>query len=131
RMLRRSSPRLVARLLDFRGGVLSLAEISGHHNDDAPDSTLCRIRQPAPPPEQAATFLDTPSGTGLGYQCRRFEMHDDGFTLLPHWRRIDRPQVAVADGDFIYPAPGNQDAAWLFGATTEYGGSVLHPAQPR
>lgn len=131
RTLLHSSPRLVARLLDFRGGVLSLAEISGRQNDDAPGSALCRVRQPAPPPEQAAAFLDAPSGTALLYECRRFEMHDDGLALLPDWRLIDRPPVAVADGDFIYPAPGNRDAAWLFGAATEYGGHDPHPTQPR
>ncbi|MFT4247743.1 MAG: hypothetical protein QM581_06860, partial [Pseudomonas sp.] len=35
------------------------------------------------------------------------------------------------DGDFVLPAPGGRDAAWLFGAETRFRDSYLREGEPR
>ncbi|WP_242487714.1 hypothetical protein [Pseudomonas sp. TH31] len=44
---------------------------------------------------------------------------------------VKQPQSAIADGNFIQPAPMDKDAAWLFGCETEYANSWLRVQSPR
>lgn len=131
RTLIRSAPMLVARLQDFRQGVLSLAEIRGRQDENAHATALRRFQEAAPPPAQAAAFLAPRPASRLFYQQTRLAVRLDSLAPLPDWRIVDRPQLAIADGDFIYPAPHGKDAAWFFGSTTEYDDGWLRENTPR
>lgn len=126
-----SAPLLVASLQDFHNGVLSLVEILGKQDKNVAGTALHPFQQMAPPPARATAFLQEQAESELYYQSQRFEVQPDGLTLLPHWRQIDQPQLAIADGDFVYPSPTGQDAAWLFGAVAQTGGAFLDESNPR
>ncbi|MCO7613456.1 hypothetical protein NJH83_24800 [Pseudomonas chlororaphis] len=126
-----SPPLLAARLLDLRHGQLSLAVIVGRLDQDLPSSPLRRFNQPAPAPANAAAFCAEQDGSRLCYQRQRLQLTEQQLLPLADWRLVDRPQAAVAEGDFIQPAPDGRDAAWLFGSDTEYADSWLRETSPR
>ncbi|WP_434481507.1 sulfite exporter TauE/SafE family protein [Pseudomonas protegens] len=131
RRLLHSPPLLAARLLDLRHGQLSLAVIVGRLDQDLPSSPLQRFNQPAPAPDDAAAFCAEQDGSQLCYQRQRLQITEQQLLPLADWRLVDRPQAAVAEGDFIQPAPDGRDAAWLFGSETEYADSWLREGSPR
>ena len=126
-----SEPMLVVRLQDFRDGVLRLINIMGRRHPDESGVALHRVSESASEPGQASAFLSRDDGSDLVYQSVRLVLHENVLTPVPDWRLVDQPQVAVADGDFVYPAPNGTDAAWLFGAVTEYDDSWLREREPR
>ncbi len=127
---------LFMRLQDFRAGRISLIEIVGRLEKETPHApafgtALRRFQEPAPSPTQAAAFLAPRENSRLCFQLRYAVHTTHGLSLLPSWRIVDQPQAANADGDFVLPAPGLADAAWLFGAQTDYGSSSPMPDEPR
>lgn len=122
---------LAARLLDFRDGQLSLAVIVGRLDQGLPGSPLQRFNQSAPAPDHAAAFCADRDDSRLCYQRQRFAVTEQQLLPIADWRLVDRPQAAIAEGDFIQPAPGGRDAAWLFGSETEYADSWLRETSPR
>ncbi|WP_409259065.1 hypothetical protein [Pseudomonas saponiphila] len=126
-----SPPLLAARLLDLRHGQLSLTVIVGRLDLDLPSSPLQRFNRPAPAPDQAAGFCADQDDSQLCYQRQHLQITEQQLLPLADWRLVDRPQAAVAEGDFIQPAPDGRDAAWLFGSETEYADSWLRETSPR
>lgn len=124
-------PMLAARILDFRDARLSLALIAGRLDQSLHSHPLQRCNQPAGPAETAASFCRYREDSRLYYQVATLQIEAGHLQRLPDWRRVQRPQAAVADGDFIQPSPGGEDAAWLFGCQTEYADSWLRPSMPR
>ncbi|MGC5699080.1 hypothetical protein J4P02_02625 [Pseudomonas sp. NFXW11] len=122
---------LVARLLDFRQGRLSLALVAGRLHRDLASSPLQRFDQPAPAAKHAAAFCAEHEDSRLYYQRCTLQVGEQQLQRLADWRLVDRPQVAVAEGDFIQLAPTGRDAAWLFGSQTEYADSWLRETSPR
>ncbi|MGL4317485.1 MAG: hypothetical protein ACRCTL_12830 [Pseudomonas sp.] len=122
---------LVARLLDFRGGVLSLAQVLGRLGRDERDTPLRRFDQAAPAAQRAARFLERDDNSRLYYQQIDLCVGEQDLQALPNWRLVERPQVANADGDFVLPAPAGQDAAWFLGAQSEYRDHYLRERHPR
>lgn len=122
---------LVARLLDFRAGRVSLAAVRGRLHDGHASSPLLRHDQSPPPPPAAAKFCAKHEGSNLYYEVLDLDITADGLRLRPAWREVSRPQVAIADGDFLQPAPTGKDAAWLFGTQTEYADNWLRPGTAR
>lgn len=131
RALIRSDPMLVVRLRDFRDGQLELAIIAGRQDKGVPRTALCRFQEAAPSPDKAAAFTADRPGSDLVYQTVRLRVRDGDLAPVPDWRQVDQPQLAVADGDFVYPAPGGGDAAWLFGTATEFDDNWLRENAPR
>lgn len=126
-----SPPLLAARILDFRAGKLSLAVILGRLAQGLDGSPLQRFDQAAPDASEAGAFCRHHGNSRLYYQTCELQLTDSGLQPLPDWRLVDTPQVAIADGNFIQPAPNAQDAAWLFGSETEYADSWLRANTPR
>ena len=122
---------LVARLLDFRAGRLSLAVVQGRLQRDAPGGPLQRFDQSAPEAALAAAFCAYREDSRLYFESCDLLVEPTGLLRLPAWRLVTQPQVADADGDFIQPAPLGGDAAWLFGSDTEYADSWLRERTPR
>ncbi|MBC9250160.1 hypothetical protein A9179_07725 [Pseudomonas alcaligenes] len=131
RLLRSAGQPLVARLLDFTGGVLSLAQVLGRLGRDERDTPLRRCEQAAPAAASAARFLQHADDSRLYYRQLDLHVSEQGLQELPNWRLVTQPQVANADGDFVLPAPGGQDAAWFFGAQSEYRDHYLRERHPR
>jgi hypothetical protein len=131
RQLLNSPPLLAARLLDFRGPRLSLAVIRGRLDQDRPGSPLQRFDQSPPEADDAAEFSQYRPDSRLYYEQCELEVSQQGLSALPDWRLVKQPQSAVADGNFIQPAPTDKDAAWLFGCETEYADSWLRVQSPR
>lgn len=131
RLLPYAGQPLVARLLDFRGGVLSLAQVLGRFGRDERDTPLRRFDQAAPAAERAARFVEGDDNTRPYYQPLALRVGEQELQALPNWRLAERPQVANADGDFVLPAPGGRDAAWLFGAQSEFCDHYLRERHPR
>ena len=121
----------VARILDFRHGRLSLAVIEGHLDQDLSVSALQRFNVAATPINSDPSFCQPSEQYRLFYNTVDLQVSDLQLCSLAPWRLVDRPQVANADGDFILPAPEQQDAAWLFGSETEYSRSCLCAYAPR
>ena len=67
----------------------------------------------------------------LYFEWCELQVSAQGLNVLPNWREVTQPQVAIADGDFVQPAPNGEDAAWLFGCETEYADSWLRVHSPR
>lgn len=130
-LLRLERSLLVARLVDFRGGELSLLQVLGRLSDSERDTPLRRYDQAAPAAERAARFVERVEGSRLYYEALNLQVTEQGLQPLPRWRLVERPQVANADGDFVLPAPTGRDAAWLFGAQSEYCDSYLREGFPR
>jgi len=122
---------LIAGLLGFRAGVLSLACIVGRLGREERDTALHRYDQAAPAAEQAAGFVERDEHSRLYLRSLALRVAADGLQALPGWRLVECPQVANADGDFILPAPGGRDAAWLFGAQSEYRDGYPRERHPR
>ncbi|KPN90911.1 hypothetical protein [Pseudomonas nunensis] len=131
RQLLNSPPLLAARLLDFRGPRLSVAVIRGRLDQDRPGSPLQRFDQSPPEAGDAAEFSQYRPDSRLYYEWCELEVSPEGLSLLPDWRLVKQPQSSVADGNFVQPAPTNNDAAWLFGCETEYADSWLRVQSPR
>lgn len=115
-----SPPLLVERLRDFHDGVLEVVTLQGLCSEGFQPHPLYMADQPAPPAGEAARYY---LERGYGRACHRLQrLHcrDEGLQLQAEWRLVSRPQAVNADGDFILPAPGGQDAAWLRGCETEY-----------
>ncbi|WP_405045696.1 hypothetical protein [Pseudomonas brassicacearum] len=121
----------VARLLDFRAGRLSLAVVAGRLDQDLESSALQRFNVPAPQVGSAPSFFQPDEQSRLLYDTVELQVSDSQLHRMPPWRLVDRPQVANAEGEFILPAPNQQDAAWLFGSETEYADSWVRAQTPR
>ena len=102
-------PMLAARILDFRDARLSLALIAGRLDQSLHSHPLQRCNQPAGPAETAASFCRYREDSRLYYQVATLQIEAGHLQRLPDWRRVQRPQAAVADGDFIQPSPGGED----------------------
>jgi hypothetical protein len=126
-----SPPLLAARLLDFRQGCLSLTVLVGRLDQGHASSPLQRFNRPAPAPEQAAAFCARNEASQPCYQRQTWQVLETRLQPVAPWRLVDQPQAAVAEGDFIQPAPVGRDAAWLFGSETEYADSWLRESSPR
>jgi len=131
RQLMNSPPLLAARLLDFRGLKLSVAVIRGRLNQDRQSTPLQRFDQAPPEADDAAEFCQYRQDSRLYYEWCELIVSHHGLTALPDWRLVKQPQSAIADGNFIQPAPKDKDAAWLFGCETEYADSWLRVQSPR
>ena len=131
RSLLQGPPLWVARVLDFRNGLLSLATIAGRLGQDLEGNALQRFDIPAPPVGSDPSFFHPDERSRLFYNAVELRVTGSQLHSVAPWRQVDRPQVANADGDFIQPAPGGQDAAWLFGSETEYGDSWIRASSPR
>ncbi|MDG9923685.1 MULTISPECIES: hypothetical protein [unclassified Pseudomonas] len=131
RLLEFAGQPLVARLLDFRAGVLSLAQVRGRLARDEGDTPLRRFDRAAPAALRAARFIEREEDSRLYYQRLELRVGQEALEALPNWRLVECPQVANADGDFVLPAPGGGDAAWLFGAQSEYRDHYLRERHPR
>ncbi|KIH82576.1 hypothetical protein [Pseudomonas batumici] len=116
-----SPPMRVAGLVDFRAATLSVAVIVGRLPRDVASTPLQRFTEAAPEASQAAEFCRYREDSRLYYELRRLQVAADRLQDLPTWRQVHQPQIATAEGEFIQPSPTGQDAAWLFGSTTEYG----------
>ncbi len=114
-------PMRVAELVDFRAATLSVSVIVGRLSRDVASTPLQRYTEAAPEASQAAEFCRYREDSRLYYELHRLQVGADSLHDLPAWRLIHQPQIATAEGDFIQPSPTGQDAAWLFGSTTEYG----------
>ncbi|WP_335945437.1 hypothetical protein [Pseudomonas sp. G166] len=121
----------VERILDFRDGRLSLAVIAGRLGQDLESSALQRFNIPAPQPGSDPSFFHACEQSRLFYNTVDLQVTGSQLHRVAPWRLVDRAQVANADGDFILPAPGHQDAAWLFGSETEYADSWVRAQTPR
>lgn len=131
RQLMNSPPLLVARLLDFRGPRLSLAVIRGRLDQDRQSSPLQRFDQSPSEADDAAAFCQYRQDSRLYYEWCELNVSQQGLSALPDWRLVQQPQSAIADGNFVQPAPMDKDAAWLFGCETEYADSWLRVQSPR
>ncbi|RON47766.1 hypothetical protein BK665_25800 [Pseudomonas frederiksbergensis] len=131
RQLLNSPALLVARLLDFRGPTVSVAVIRGRLNQDRQSTPLQRFDQSPPEAHDAADFCQHRPDSRLYYEWCELNVSPQGLTALPDWRLVKQPQSAVADGNFVQPAPTDTDAAWLFGCETEYADSWLRVQSPR
>ncbi|MGE8148935.1 hypothetical protein ACQKP7_27690 [Pseudomonas frederiksbergensis] len=131
RQLLNSPPLLPARLLDFRGPRLSVAVIRGRLDQDRQSCPLQRFDQAPPEANDAADFCQPRPESRLYYEWCELNVGPQGLTALPDWRLVKHPQSAIADGNFVQPAPTDKDAAWLFGCETEYADSWLRVQSPR
>lgn len=130
RLLVLDPPLLIARLHDFREGVVSLAHILGRLPEGRESSPLQRFTVAAPVAGHAAAFVADHSER-FCYGVARVALAPDALQLLPAWRLAERPPVSNAVGDFVLPAPAGQDAAWLFGCESTYADNYLRPQEPR
>lgn len=121
----------VARLLDFRNGLLSLAAITGRLDQDLNGSALQRFNVPAPQIGGDPSFFHSDEHSRLFYNTVELRVSDSQLCSVTPWRLADRPQAATAEGDFIQPSPEQRDAAWLFGSDTEYADSWVRANTPR
>ena len=140
RQLRNGPDMLISCLYDFHQEEISVVEIASvvgqePESGQRGDSPLNRYQAPAPAPSQAEAFLRSASvttSTSLrhAYRLRRFRI---GNTIdpLPSWRTVQHPQAAFADGDFVFPSPGDGDAAWYFGSRVSYGTGWPPKDEPR
>ncbi|CAD5110148.1 hypothetical protein [Zestomonas carbonaria] len=122
---------LIATLLDFRDDVLSLVHIVGRLDMKERSTPLRRFDHAAPAAGRAARFVADDPDSWLYYDRLVLRVAEDDLQVLPNWRLAGRPQVANADGEFVLPAPTGRDAAWLFGAETEYADCYPRPGEPR
>ncbi|MGA6104370.1 hypothetical protein ABS648_10345 [Pseudomonas solani] len=123
-------PLLIARLHDFHEGVVSLAHVLGRLPEGHESGPLQRFTEAAPDAQRAATFMAA-GGERLYYEVARVAVDPDALRLLPAWRLAECPPVANAQGDFVLPAPGGGDAAWLFGCESRFADSYLREQEPR
>lgn len=122
---------LFTRLVDFQGGELSLYRVLGRLSEGDLYNPLRRYDQLPPEPEQAASFFHQQTDARLYYEQLILQLRDGHLWPVPGWRVVSRPQVANAAGDFILPSPDRRDAAWLFGAETEYRDNYPREHSPR
>jgi len=121
----------LGRLLDFSDMRLCLSEVVGRLDDTLESTPLQRFNRQSPGPARAAAFLAETEGSRLCYRERHLQLTAQGLQVLPPWRLVDRPQAANAEGDFVLPSPPGDDAAWLFGAQSEYRDSYPRERHPR
>ncbi|MCJ8205996.1 hypothetical protein RGM2987_16805 [Pseudomonas sp. RGM2987] len=119
-----------ARILDFRDGRLSLAVVTGRLDQEQESTALQRFNVAAPTAGDSA-FFHPSEQYRLFYNTVQLQVTDSQLHTVAPWRLVDRPQAAIAEGDFIQPAPDDQDAAWLFGSETEYADSWVRADSPR
>jgi hypothetical protein len=74
RRLLQSPPLLAACLLDFRGGLLSLAVVRGRLHKDATSTPLHRIDTPAPDASRGAAFVADREDSRLYYERRTLQV---------------------------------------------------------
>lgn len=121
----------VERILDFRDGRLSLAVVAGRLDNELESSPLQRFNVAAPPVGDDASFCRPSDQYRLYYTTVQLQPEDAQLSAIAPWRRVDGPQAATADGDFIQPSPTQHDALWLFGSETEYADSWVRTGTPR
>lgn len=143
RTLQAGPDMLVSGIQDFYQDTVSVIEIAGrleHEDDSGPGvpmgTALAPYETPAPYPGDAEAFLDEgPSVSArprFYFRLRRFRINAAGsIQSIPSWRTTREPQAANADGDFLYSSPDSRDAAWYFGAATQYGSGWTRPDEPR
>lgn len=119
----------VARLLDLRDGCLSVSLLEGQLAEGLESTPLRRFDRQAPAPARAAAFAQAPARAF--YREARLAADAQGVQRLPSARWVTQPQVANAEGDFIFPAPSGKDRAWFFGAETEHRNGTPQAEWPR
>lgn len=130
RLLALERPLLIARLHDFRECIVSLARVRGRLPEGRESIPLQRFTEAAPDARRAATFMAT-GGERFYYEVAQVAVDPDALRLVPTWRLAERPPAANALGDFVLPAPGGGDAAWLFGCESRFADSYLREQEPR
>lgn len=130
RLLALDDALLIARLHEFRDGIISFAHILGRQPEGRETSPLQRFTEAAPPAGQAAAFL-ADDRERFCYGVARVALGPDALQLQPAWRLAEYPPVSNALGDFVLPAPAGTDAAWLFGCESTYADNYLRPQEPR
>ena len=131
RQLLNSPALLAARLLDFRGPIVAVAVIRGRLAQARESTALQRFDQAPPEAGEVPEFCRYREDSRLYFEWCELKVDAQELTLLPNWRQVTQPQAAIADGDFVQPAPNGEDAAWLFGCETEYADSWLRVHSPR
>lgn len=121
----------IERILDFRDGRLSLAVVQGRLDNNRESSPLQRFNVAAPEVGSDPPFFRPNEQSRLFYNTVQLQPTASQLSTVEPWRLVDRPQAATAEGDFIQPAPNDQDAAWLFGSETEYADSWVRAGTPR
>ncbi len=121
----------VERILDFRDGRLNLAVIAGRLDSNVESTPLQRFNVTALEVGRDSSFCRPNEQYRLFYNTVQLQPEDSQLHIVEPRRLVDRPQAATADGDFIQPAPNDQDAAWLFGSETEYADSWVRAGTPR
>ncbi|WP_236207128.1 hypothetical protein [Pseudomonas tohonis] len=130
RLLALERPLAIARLHDFREGIVSLAHVLGRLPEGCESIPLQRFTEAAPDARRAAAFMAAGSER-FYYEVARVAFDPDALRLVPTWRLAECPPVANALGDFVLPAPGGMDAAWLFGCENRFADSYLREQEPR
>lgn len=127
---------LVHGVHDAFQGEVSVIELAGRIDSSKDDAVAGTLLAPfdtaAPQPGQAQGFLALGSARYF-YQIRRFHLADGQLIPVPVWRTVNGPQACTAEGDFVYPAPGNGvlNAAWYFGGGGAYGRGWPRREEPR
>ncbi|MGE8362028.1 hypothetical protein [Pseudomonas sp.] len=112
RLLTLDEPLLIAGLAAFDDGVINLLRITGRLAGATEGGALPRLEALAPAADQAERFV---VAGRLHYQSVKVSVDAWSLRLLPSWRLEWRPVPACTQGDYLLPAPGGRDAAWLFG----------------
>lgn len=125
RRLWSSPPLLMAGIHDFTGQGVSVVAIAGSLTDREMDKrgdhiALAPYSVPAPEPDRAPAFFGSSRCERFYHERIRFSLEPDkGLVQQPFWRQVNRPQRITTRGDFVYPNPTGDDAAWLFGGHNE------------
>lgn len=130
RLLMLEEAPLIACLDSFQNGVVSFICIRGRLADAVESTPLQRFQQAAPDPQQGERFVAATAAGRLYYERAQVAVDPLGLCSLPTWRLALRPPVANAQGEFVLPAPGGRDAAWMFGSESIRAGGRLSDARP-
>jgi hypothetical protein len=130
RLLMLEETPLIACLDSFQNGVLNFICIRGRLAEAVESTPLQRFQQAAPDPQQAERFVAATAAGRLYYKRAQVAVDPFSLRLLPTWRLALRPPAANAQGEFVLPAPGGRDAAWMFGSESIRGGGRLSDARP-
>lgn len=114
---------LVADVHDTLYDQIAVIEIAGRvdkNDNPAFGTALAPFDAAAPLPGSGAmaSFLAMRKARYY-YRIRRFELRLGVLTALPDWRTVSSPQACNAEGDFLYPTPAQNHAAWYFGGHSQ------------
>ena len=97
RLLALERPLLIARLHDFREGIVSLAHVRGRLPEGRESIPQQRFTEAAPDPLRAVTFMAA-GGERFYYEVAQVAVDPDALRLVPTWRLAERPPAANALG---------------------------------